>query len=167
MQACREPRMSQGSGAHHSLICTFLTLQSAYIRATGGKKQSHHQLKGHLRRIKKRHPLPPGSHTARSLEWGLIFSSPCSDRSPHVINQHSLDLVGSPTKRKKEKNVFFFNMIFYLFIYFFGCTGGMWKFLGQGSNLHHSSKLSCCGDNAVSLMGYATRELLNMVFLKT
>ena len=52
---------------------------------------------------------------------------------------------------------------FYMYIYtythtsvqyydFFGCTLGVWKFPGQGSNLSHSSHLSqCSGDNAESL----------------
>ena len=35
----------------------------------------------------------------------------------------------------------------------------MWKFLGQGSNLCHSSNLSCCSDNARSLTHCTTREL--------
>ena len=35
----------------------------------------------------------------------------------------------------------------------------MWKFLGQGSNPHHSSDLSCCSENAGSLILGATREL--------
>ena len=33
------------------------------------------------------------------------------------------------------------------FFFFFGHTCGMWKFLGQGSNLHHSSDSSHCNDN--------------------
>ena len=37
--------------------------------------------------------------------------------------------------------------------FFYGCTHSMQKFLGQGSNLHHSS------DNARSLTHWATREL--------
>ena len=41
---------------------------------------------------------------------------------------------------------------FYLLI-FFGCTCRMQKFLGQGSNLHHSSDLSRSSDNARSLTG--------------
>lgn len=45
----------KAQGAHHALICTFLTLQSVYVGAREGKKQSHSQLKGHLCGIKKRH----------------------------------------------------------------------------------------------------------------
>ena len=36
---------------------------------------------------------------------------------------------------------------------------GLWKFLGQGSNWHHSSDLSYCSDNDRSLTGCSTREL--------
>ena len=50
------------------------------------------------------------------------------------------------------------------FFLFFGCTHGTWKFLGQGSNLCHSSDLSCPSDNAGSSTCCTTRELLG--FLK-
>lgn len=33
-----------------------------------------------------------------------------------------------------------------------GCTLGMWRFSGQGFNLHHNSDLSCSSDNARSLI---------------
>ena len=53
----------------------------------------------------------------------------------------------------------------HLFVYmyiptmaFFGIHG-MWKFLGQGSNLYHGSNLSCCDDNAGYSTRSATREL--------
>ena len=39
------------------------------------------------------------------------------------------------------------------YFFFFGCAQGMWKFLGQGLNLSHSS------DNARSLTCWASREL--------
>ena len=35
----------------------------------------------------------------------------------------------------------------------------MWKFLSQGSNMHHSSNLSHSDENAGALTHYATREL--------
>ena len=41
---------------------------------------------------------------------------------------------------------------------FFGCTCGMWKFLGQGLNSHHSSNQSHSGDNTGSLTCWATGE---------
>ena len=44
------------------------------------------------------------------------------------------------------------------FSFFFGCAWGMWKFWGQGSNLHHSSNQSH-SDNASSFSHRATREL--------
>ena len=49
---------------------------------------------------------------------------------------------------------------FFFFFFLFGCTHSMWKFLGQGWNLHHSSDLGCCRDNAGSLILWATGELL-------
>ena len=44
-------------------------------------------------------------------------------------------------------------------VWFTGYPCGMWKFLGQGWNLHHSS------DNARSLTHWATRELPHVGFL--
>ena len=41
----------------------------------------------------------------------------------------------------------------------------MWKFLGQGLNVHHSSNLVCCSDNAGSLTCFAARDLLIVVLL--
>ena len=41
----------------------------------------------------------------------------------------------------------------------FGCTCGMQKFLGQGSNLHQSSDTSHSSGNTGSLNSWATREL--------
>ena len=41
----------------------------------------------------------------------------------------------------------------------------MWKFQGQGSNLHQSSDPSRCSDNTRSLTCYPTREL--SIFLRT
>ena len=45
------------------------------------------------------------------------------------------------------------------FVLFFGCTCGMWKFLGQGSKLCHSSGLCCCNGIARFLTCWTTREL--------
>ena len=61
-------------------------------------------------------------------------------------------------KRVLPKNICY-QVFYFLCIYFFGSTCGIWTFLGQGSNLHHGSNLSCCSDNAGSLTHYATREL--------
>lgn len=41
---------------------------------------------------------------------------------------------------------------------FFGGARGMWKFLGEGANLHHS------GNNAGSLTYWPTREVLKIDF---
>ena len=50
--------------------------------------------------------------------------------------------------------------IHYLFFFFFGCTYGMYDFLGQGSYLSHSSDPGHSSDNTRSLTHWATRELL-------
>ena len=47
----------------------------------------------------------------------------------------------------------------YFWFFFFGSTCGMWKFLGQGANLHHSKHPSLCSDNARSLTHCITRGL--------
>ena len=57
-----------------------------------------------------------------------------------------------------EKPLFVFSF------FFFGFIHGMQKFPGQGSNMHHSSHLSSCSDNAGSLTHWATREHLNLFF---
>ena len=44
--------------------------------------------------------------------------------------------------------------------FFFGCTGSVWKFLGQRLNLHQSRNPNHCSDNAKSLTGCTTRERL-------
>lgn len=42
---------------------------------------------------------------------------------------------------------------------FFGYAQDIWKFPGQGPNLHNSREPSQSSDNAISLTHYATREL--------
>ena len=49
-------------------------------------------------------------------------------------------------------------------LFFFGCTYGMWNFLGWGWNPGYSSNLSHCNVNTESLNCCTTRELLK--FLK-
>ena len=58
-----------------------------------------------------------------------------------------------------------FSFWYLLFIYllkvlflFFGHGCDIWKFLGQGSNLCHSSDPGCCSDNAESLTCCIIRE---------
>ena len=46
-----------------------------------------------------------------------------------------------------------------IFFFFFWLHLRMWKFLGQGSNLRHSSAPSHCSDNAASLTCCISREL--------
>ena len=48
---------------------------------------------------------------------------------------------------------------------FFGTAHIIWKFLGQGWSLHHSSNPSYCRDNARSLTRWATRELCELVIV--
>ena len=50
------------------------------------------------------------------------------------------------------------------FFFFFCYAHAMWKFPGQGSNLHQSSNLSCCSDNAISL-SHCTKMELPIFFL--
>ena len=63
----------------------------------------------------------------------------------------------------RESYSFSFLFSFPLF-FSFGCTHGMWKFPGQGSNQHHSSNLSHSSDNTGSLTHCVTRELQRKVF---
>ena len=48
----------------------------------------------------------------------------------------------------------------FLKLFFLSHAHGIWKFLGQRWNLHHSNDPSCCSDNAGSLTHCAMRELL-------
>ena len=48
----------------------------------------------------------------------------------------------------------------FCFVFVFGSTHGIWKFLDKEWNLYHSKDLSCCSDNARSLTHCTTRELL-------
>ena len=59
----------------------------------------------------------------------------------------------------------FFSKLAYPSCIFFGCTHDMWKLLGLGLNLYHSSDLNLSSDNTRSLTHYATRELLYFIFL--
>ena len=52
----------------------------------------------------------------------------------------------------------------YLKVFSFGHTYSMWNFLGQGSNLCHSSDPRHCSDSTGSLTHCATRELI-FIFL--
>ena len=59
--------------------------------------------------------------------------------------------------------VFFKNYdLFWLQAEFFGYTQGMQKFLGQGSNLCHSSDLSHSSDNAGSLTHEVIKEFCKL-----
>ena len=49
-------------------------------------------------------------------------------------------------------------LFFFFFFFFFGHTHSMWKFLGQGSNLHHSRDPSHCSNNTVSWTCWATEN---------
>ena len=54
---------------------------------------------------------------------------------------------------------------FFFFFLLCGHACSMWKFQGQGLNLHHSRDPRCFGDNAWSLTCCATRELLIAVLI--
>ena len=56
-------------------------------------------------------------------------------------------------------------IILILFKTFFGQACSMWKLLGQGLNLHHSSSLSHISDNTRSLMCWVLRELCDSVIV--
>ena len=58
-----------------------------------------------------------------------------------------------------------FFCFFFVFFVFFGCAGNMQKFLGQESDLCHSSNPCCCSDDAGSLTHCTTRELHILVVL--
>ena len=58
-------------------------------------------------------------------------------------------------------------LLTWYYYYFFGCSHGMWKFPGQGSNPPRSSDPSHSSDNAVSLQCCTTRELQNYFLLMT
>ena len=60
----------------------------------------------------------------------------------------------------------FLSFICFFFSFFWGGghSHGIWKFLGQGSNLSHSSDPSPCSDNTGSLTCCTTRELLSIFF---
>ena len=51
--------------------------------------------------------------------------------------------------------------------FFFSLTCNIWKFPGQGLNLHHSSNPSCCSDSIRSLTHCPTRQLHESLFLNT
>ena len=53
-----------------------------------------------------------------------------------------------------------FPLFFFFFFFFCWPRCSIWKFQGQGWNLHHSSTWSCFSDNAGSLTCGPTRELL-------
>ena len=55
-------------------------------------------------------------------------------------------------------------MLMCVYLFFSCCTCGMWKLLGQGSNPHHSYNQSYGSDNAGTLTGWVTRELLHVSF---
>ena len=50
------------------------------------------------------------------------------------------------------------------FFCFFPCAWGMWKFLGQGLNVHPRSGPSPCSDNTRSLTHYPTRDLPKLLY---
>ena len=63
-------------------------------------------------------------------------------------------------------SIFYFLSITVTLLKFFGHAHGVWMFLGQGLNPHHSSDPSFCSDNAKSLTHYAIRELFSYTLKK-
>lgn len=55
--------------------------------------------------------------------------------------------------------------VFLPFLFCFGSAHNIWKFLGQGSNLHHSIDPSCFSDNVGSVIHSTIRELLLLLLL--
>ena len=68
-------------------------------------------------------------------------------------------LCGQFTRQESVQYLFFCFVFVFVFVFVFSYTQGLWKFLGQGTNLHHSSHPSHCIDKARSLTCCTTREL--------
>ena len=68
----------------------------------------------------------------------------------------------------KQSKMYFFSypQSLFFFFFFFCHSCGVWKFLGQGSNLYHSSHLSHSRDDIGSLTLCTTREFPQCVFAR-
>lgn len=106
-------------------------------------------------------PHPGGEHegslrrdgeTQRTPEGGLAQTS-CSDGAPCSETRRF-----GAMRQSYVYGLYWGTDFIFLFL-FFGYTCGMWKFLGQGSNPHHSSRLGCYSDTARSSTHCATRKL--------
>ena len=70
---------------------------------------------------------------------------------------------------KMEDSFYHINRMHFVCLFVFGQTHGMWKFLGQGLKLSHSSNPSHSSDNAESLTvrppGNSKQNFLNLQVL--
>ena len=79
---------------------------------------------------------------------------------PNFIGPYEGGLEFQQTLHRGRKSFPSDAFFFFFFFFFFGCTRSLWKFPGQGSNLHLSSHQHHCRDNPGSLTHRATRGLL-------
>ena len=79
-----------------------------------------------------------------------------------LLHGKILDLI-TERIQKQDRNWEKVRIYFYSFL--FGCTCGIWKFLGQGLNLYYSSSKSHCSDNDGSLTHWAREKLQVRVYL--
>ena len=80
----------------------------------------------------------------------MASSGSCGSNSTHGLGT-SICCRGGPKKKKK--------MILHSLFFLLNCACCMWNFLGQGSNLCHSSNHKHSGDKDRSWACWATREL--------
>ena len=115
------------------------------------------------------------------IKWvsGELFWSFFTGKLSHqVFSAYLAQLDGAPEpssqqhplRTEKQYKLQMVNEVVFLFcfvLFFFDCACGMWKFLDQGLNPHHSSSPSCCSDNAGSLVHCATgnSKLSKVVFV--
>ena len=92
-------------------------------------------------------------------QWLHQFTFPTTG-SPFSTSSTTLVICVLSDNSHSDSCEVMFHCGFDLHFSFFGCTCGMWKFPGQGENLHHSGNPHCCSDNAWSLTCCTTRELL-------
>ena len=91
------------------------------------------------------HPIAPGAPIPSAKVGGTLS----------IFKEEIIPIL-SKLRKQRKRNYFFF---------LFGCTCGMWKFPGQGSNPRHSSDLGQYSDNTRSLTQCTTRELLLFFFV--
>ena len=124
----------------------------------------------------------------KNIQWASLFSKwylekldshmHFSETETHSHTMHKNKLKKSETLEHKTwhckiprgdhgKNIIWHKVYQGLFFFFFGCAHGMWKFLRQGWNLHHSCNQSQSCDNTRSLTHCAARELPSVFFCQS